>query len=87
MNATEALMLRPDAADRYLQQLDDKFAERYPDNTEVGMMLKLCWENARTGECNINEALAAALTFLDDLDNDDTFGSRGWRRNVMGESS
>ena len=85
MNSAEAMMLREDAANEYLRLIDECFANRYPDRIDIAMMIKMNWESSLEGACTINEALAETLEILDEMDEDDAFGTWGWRHSVMGE--
>lgn len=85
MNSIEAMMLTEDAAIEYMQRLDEYFPRYFPDRLDVSLMIKANYESAAEGEMSINEALAETIELLDELDEDDEFGTQGWRYSAMGE--
>lgn len=87
MNSIEAMLLRENAAKEYMLRLDKAFAQRYPEALDVGLMIKQNFISAVDGEITMNEALADTLETLDCEDEDDRFGTWGWRHSVLGEDS
>jgi hypothetical protein len=89
MNSVEAMMLRPDAARNYLDEIDLIMFARHGDEIPspegaIALVLQEGIEDVDLGVANINEVLADVIDMLDELDEDDYFGTQGWRY-LMGE--
>lgn len=92
MNSIEAMWLTPYAAQTYLSEIDQNLCDRFGEimPVEVALVVNNLRENlvqAQSGFLTLNEALAETLDFMDELDEDDYFGSWGWRHHIMGEDS
>ena len=89
MNSAEALLLRPDAARAYLDEIDNRLGVRYGDVmpaevADLVVALREGIEEADLGIAPVNEVLADIIFLMDELDEDDYFGTQGWRY-LMGE--
>ncbi len=84
-------MLTENTAQNYLKRIDERVCDRYGEMlpSEVASIILSLREGLdRSKEDDYlspNEVLAETIDALDELDNDDYFGTWGWRSHVMGE--